>query len=882
MKKRISQQTQFSLIWAAGLILLCSLFALVIALAAAHPDPQQNTSTLRNPLDGAIDGVSMLLRADQSGDEYFAANHFPTLLGAKGDGVSNDTASLKRSLQHAAEIGGTVYLPQGIYRITEPLTVPADVTLRGDFSSPNSKIPDGGKTILLVAESQQMRQSPFLTLENGASLEGITVYYESQSPEKIIEYPATVYCTAAASLRNVTLLNPYHGICAAGSGTVSLRSLWISPLDYGILITDNDRSVTVEDCQISPTYWLNYAPTVFSDGKKYSALTGYLHEHMHGIILENVTDMTVSRVFVEDAAVGILYNVPKEQDSILLTKEVTVSSTNRPLFLQSLPNAGLCISDSTFRPDNDSGANTVEICEGADVPILFSNCTFAGLPKTVIKGNNHSFVSFYHCNFGTWWNVCFDMKEDTFLAVSPIFKTSNEKASLGKNAFGLLYGAPSIEQSSKLLFAVPEGDAKITQNDSVSSLKDTKRTLTSASVLNALDYGVSQDSEDNSQALFNAFEAAQKAKSSVFLPEGVYKFKSIVTVPDSIRLIGVGSSGKYSTVLNFELQQQTNLSLIELMPGASVEDLEIRQGSIPPGSEQTYAVSSLYSNVRISGISFTANRGIWLTTGENAVIEHVTANATQVGVYLQDMKSVTLRDLIVSDPTGSNGTVGIKIKNSAVTLSELRGIDLATAIELTGTANLSATLISLRRTSVGIKADHTEKALLTAVGISEAGPDGSTVFLQGGEQMTGSVTLQGMISAGTSEAGNLISAQKGTVEIRAGILTTPYSATVAAEQDANIAVYGCIWDTKPTYHATAAGGTVTLAANLLRSDKTFEGIEGNYMLTSTEGKGEDGDEEESAGKIEDDVNVIQHVYVYVESEDSANPSQNQNQEITES
>lgn len=877
MKKRISPQTKFSLLLAAGLTLFCGLFALILVLAA-RPEPQTNPSTLRNPLDGAKDGVSMLLRADQSNDEYFAANHFPTLLGAKGDGVNNDTKPLKESLQHAAEIGGTVYLPQGIYRITEPLTIPTGVTLRGDFSSPNSKISDGGKTILLVADNKQIRESPFFTLEDGASLEGITVYYEKQSPEKIIEYPATVYCTGTASLRNITLLNPYHGVCATGRGTVSLRSLWISPLDYGILITDNDACVTMEDCQISPTYWLNYAPTVFSDGKGYSTLTGYLHEHMHGILLEKVTDVTLNRIFVEDAAVGILYNVPKEQDSILLTKEVSVSSTNRPVYIQSLPKAGVCIADSTFRPENDSGANTVEILAGADAPILFSNCTFAGLPKTVIKGDNHSFVSFYHCNFGTWWNVCFDMKEDTFLAVSPIFKTANEKATLGQNAFGLLYHSPSMEESSQLLFAVPESDAETTKNDSVSALKDTKRTLTNNTIVNALAHGVSPESEDNSQALFNALEEAKKTKGTVFLPEGTYKFKSIVTVPESVRLIGVGSSGKYSTVLNFELQKQTNLSLIELMPGASVEDLEIRQGSIPSGSTQTYAISSLYSNVRISGISLTANRGIWLTGGENAVIEHVTANTSQVGVYLQDMKSVTLRNLTITDPTKSYGAIGLKIENSPAILSELRGSYLANAVELTGSANLSATLITLRGTSVGIHGNHTGNALLTSVGVSETGNGGSTVFLQGEEQMTGSVTLQGLISAGTSTLGNLISTQNGTTELRASVITTPFATTVSARKNAAISVYGCIWDTNPTYHATATGGTVTLAANLLRSDKTFEGIEGNYMLTSTEAVNED--EEESTGKIEDGVNVIQHVYVYVESEDSTASDQNQNQEIS--
>ena len=867
MKKQFSPQSRTALIFAAGLTVLCMLFALIIALVAAQPDPQTNTSTLRNPLDHARDEVSSLLRADQSGDEYFAANHFPTLLGAKGDGVSNDTKFLKASLQHAGEAGGTVYLPQGVYRITEPLTVPSGVTLRGDFSAPSSNLSDGGKTILLIADNKAIRESPFLTLENEASLMGITVYYESQSPEKIIEYPATVYCAGTNVVRQVTLLNPYHGVCVTGGGTVTLSSLWLSPLDYGILVTDNNRTVAVEDCHISPTYWLNYAPSVFSDGKGYSALTAYLQEKMHGILLEKVTDVTLNRITVEEAAVGILYNVPEEQDSILIAKEVSVSSAKRPMYLQSLPKAGLCVADSTLRPHNEAGADTVEIAAQVTAPVVFSNCTFAGLPKTVIKADNRSFVSFYHCNFGTWWNVCFNVKDDTFLAVSPTFKSANEKATLGQNAFGILYGEPAIEESSKLLFAVPEGDAKITQNLTVSSLKDTKRGRTGSTVVNAADFGVSPESEDNSAALQKALDEADKTDAVVFLPEGVYKFKSIINIPEAVRLTGVGSTGNYRTILSFELQKNTSFSLIELQTGASVENLEIRQAFIPSESVNTYAVSSLHAGIRIDRVSITAGRGIWLTGGENAVVEHVTVNATQRGILLQNTKGVTLHNVTVNDSSRSFGTVGISLENASATLSGYYGNYLQKALELTGDSNLSATLVTLRSVTVGIDASHTGTLALTASGFSESGEGGRTVFFNGTDAMTGSATLQGVIAAGSSMQGNLIHAQKGETELRAGVVTAPFQTTVSAADSANISVFGSIWNYTPNLHATAEGGTVTLAANLITSQSTFEGIEGNYLLTSVG---------EEAGKIDAHVNMLQHTYVYVESEDNAQEDQAQN------
>ncbi len=857
MKLRLSKPISIALWAGVGILLSCAIFALVVVLGASHPEPQTNTSALRNPLDGVIDGVSSLFRADPSTDEYFAANHFPTLIGAKGDGVSNDTDELQKSLEHAGETGGTVYLPQGIYRITEPLTIPSGVTLRGDFSSPNSKDTDGRKTVLLVADNGKTRSAPLLTLEDNASLTGITVYYEGQAPGNAVEYPATVLCKANARVEKISLLNPYHGICVTGTGAVDLRSVWISPLDYGILVTENNNLVTVEDCFISPTYWLNYAPTVFSDGAGYSSLTSYLHETMHGIILEKVTDVTLNRVFVEDGAVGILLNVPKEQQGVILIKETTVSSVSQPLHLLSIPQSGVLVADSTFRPENDSGADTVQISPQTEGPVLFSNCTFSGLPKRVVNGENHSFVSFYHCNFGTWWDVCFNFSADTFLAVAPTFKTQNEKATLGKDAFGLFYNSPALEETSQLLFSVPQGDALRTESVAVVSSKETVKTFVSAPILNALEYGISPEAEDNAPAMNQLLQRAKEQKATVFLPEGIYKFNAILTVPEGVRLVGVGCSGNYRTVLNFNLQQNTDYSLLELGQDSSVENLELRQGSILADSHQTYAISTLHSAVRIRNAIISAGRGIWLAGGENASIEQVTLNVTQVGILLQTAKNVHLRDLTITDPSGSYGTTGIRLENATATLTDCQGVNLACGLELNGETDLEATLVTLRGPTVGIKASHSGKLVLTASGFSEAGQGGQTVVFQGTEAMNGTATMQGMVVAGTSLQGNLISAKKGTTELRAALITAPFTNTVISDGEGKIALYGCIWDNIPTSHATVLGGTVTFAANLLRSDKLFEGIEGDYMLTVTG---------EESGTVNDDVNIIQHIYQDIETE----------------
>jgi hypothetical protein len=52
--------------------------------------------------------------------------------GAKGDGVNDDTAEIQSAVTSLAASGGTVYVPEGIYVVSAPITVPSGVAIVGD------------------------------------------------------------------------------------------------------------------------------------------------------------------------------------------------------------------------------------------------------------------------------------------------------------------------------------------------------------------------------------------------------------------------------------------------------------------------------------------------------------------------------------------------------------------------------------------------------------------------------------------------------------------------------------------------------------------------------------------------------------------------------
>lgn len=844
MWKKLPPTVRTALVGAVSLTAVCALMLLCTFFFGNARAPLTTVSG-REALKNAKNGETILLSSPTDAADRFAANYFPTLNGAIGDGSSDDTAALQKTLEQAAETGGSVYLPKGVYVICEPLTVPSGVTLIGDFTSPNAK--ENYKTVLFVEDNEKTRSASVLTLEDGASLRGITVYYESQSPESPVTYPVSVTCRGSASIDRLTLVNCHQGIFVSGKGDVSIRSVWMSPLDYGVLISDQTGSVLLEDLSVSPTHWLNVAPQFFAEEGYYETVIEYLHAHLHGVILERVQDVTLNRVTVEQGEVGLLYNVPSECEGVLLASELTLSSLSKPLSVLSLPKYGATVSDSVLRPLGDEGADTVVLASGVKTPLIFSSCSFGGTPKTVIRGNNPSLVSFYHCDFGTWWRTCFEMEASTFLAVKPTFRTDLPRAELGQNGFGLLYDSEQIATSSELFFSVPSDQAEATASVRVPSLRDKGTTVpTEETVYDARKYGVLPTADDCSDAMDALLKKAALTGGIVFLPEGEYHFTRPFTVPSGVRLLGVGESGRYATTLSFTVRKYEK-ALLTLTDAASLQDLAVRVLSLPENAE-TFAVLVTGTGGRIVRVSVTAARAILLERTEQTVLQHITAQISAMGVYAEGSNDLVLRDLVLISPSGRSG-VGVCLTDSQASLSGLRTDGLAVGIRTQGTAKATATLVAVRNGLCGI--ENSAELTVTVLGALN-------VF-SGLSVSDGTLTVQGAVFGNASESGTL-SLQGGSVLLQAATLGTTGSATLTAS-GGSARVTGCIWVGLPACHARATGGSIVLNANLIPTveDKEFGGIETKYLTVSQEG-----------GTVTDRANVM--AFVYVEGEDGGSES----------
>ena len=117
---------------------------------------------------------------------------------AVGNGVVDDTAAIVSALSAAAAHGGgTVYIPQGKYKVTSPFTVPAGVELRGAMGA--GKVREGRESCTLYAYCGQGAANPttdtaLITLAEGSGVRGFSIAYPEQSYDvsKLVTYPYAI------------------------------------------------------------------------------------------------------------------------------------------------------------------------------------------------------------------------------------------------------------------------------------------------------------------------------------------------------------------------------------------------------------------------------------------------------------------------------------------------------------------------------------------------------------------------------------------------------------------------------------------------------------------------------------------------------------------
>ena len=167
------------------------------------------------------------------------------------------TQAFKKALSEAGKTGGVVYVPGGEFTVNESLTVPSGVELRGVYNVPTHSV-TRGSVIKTAFGKGNADGEPFIKLESGSGINGVSFYYPEQNYTNFIPYPYTVQslgenCWAI----NAVLINSYKGMDFATNPSDGHYIQYVSgaPLVTGLYVGNNSSNGWVENCQFNPHYW---------------------------------------------------------------------------------------------------------------------------------------------------------------------------------------------------------------------------------------------------------------------------------------------------------------------------------------------------------------------------------------------------------------------------------------------------------------------------------------------------------------------------------------------------------------------------------------------------------------------------------------------------
>ena len=227
---------------------------------------------------------------------FIASSALPTLprpvysisvldYSADPTGALDNTIAFSAALAAAAaQNGGIVLAPAGVYRFDGAFEVPSGVTLRGTFAyapwngkglrNGSHTAPTNG-TVFHSMGGAGSEEGAFITLAADAALMGVSVYYPQQRGDQPVPYPWCVRLAGSnAALTDALLLNPWNGVNVTLAPRHYIARVQGQPINIGLAIDQNYDIGRVQDVHWH-TGWRWYPGDDFKGG-------AYLHQLLFG------------------------------------------------------------------------------------------------------------------------------------------------------------------------------------------------------------------------------------------------------------------------------------------------------------------------------------------------------------------------------------------------------------------------------------------------------------------------------------------------------------------------------------------------------------------------------------------------------------------------
>jgi hypothetical protein len=483
-------------------------------------------------------------------NEIVVAATTPQQYGAVADGVTDDTAAFQNAMNSVYNSGGNgggvVWVPAGNYAFYGNLSIPAGVTLHGNWTDWTKGGGGAVGTTFKVYTTGATNGTPFITMANGTTVRDINFWYPNQNPNSPTPYPFTLSLLNACVVQNVVLVNSYQGILADSDSEWILSSVIGTPLFMGVSADAIADICQTEDIRFSPAVWANSGLTnAPAAGGSYATW-----------MMANGIGMQIYRL-------DGLANV-----------NTTISGYNRGLDFELDPvngSSGCCFYNG-FITNCNIAVNAA--AEQSAAGLEFSDCTLSGgIAINANVSTNNATIHCSHCTItGTNGTAVYALGSDwsSVMAFQDCV-ISNTLNLAGPGVFNLvdcsLSGSTQCVMSASATRAAFTGCAfspsqKIVNNGNAGNLiMDTRQSATNAmpvvnwtnvmnryvacgpakaALFNAMSYGATGNgTTDDTAAIQSALTAAgNNGGGVVYLPAGNYHLTNTLAVPGGVELRG--------------------------------------------------------------------------------------------------------------------------------------------------------------------------------------------------------------------------------------------------------------------------------------------------------------------------------------------------------